>query len=930
MAFTKYASLESAEVLGIKGSQNRARTASLDKFADYDEFRTEDGYLYARIRAISSRVNKNHDGWPSVELAGGEDTFNRFAGQKTAFTVEADSDHEYGYSTFLGKPIFVDHHNTDPEKARGVIVDAKLHVEDHKTASELDPYYADAPDNHTPPTWVELLLEVDAQSFPRLAKAIIEGSKDPNKGIDGFSMGCDVEKSVCNICKNAATSPDEYCEHVKMKGAEFPTFDEHTGHKTGSKKSYEDCYGIKFFEISAVFDPADETALLRELIQHEGSTQEEDAAPAGSLLASLAHDPAISKTAAGVFDQDDPGEERNEILPAGAYVNNPQLEDEHLLSEVQREAIQRLRDEVESGQAHPATSYNDLTPDQLAEEYGLAGGDSLGVNPVDPPEYQPHPQRTPGPEEQEYEATKFRRQLDQPLPPEFRASITAKHKAYQMLKAANLPIPPDLKADLQKFAENPLPQSELLHAPDEVETLRNEHICPVCGSSMDDETCEICGYIEPPEGFNNPDLEKAKETDLSGDVGLESDLTEPAPEPSQGLEGPTGLATPPPSNPSNPGLTAGVRNEMSQWKVHIDPRIAARINVKEKPISTSTEDQTNEPKETTVQDETKPVTSSVRTASDFIAAAERGKENNMSDTQKVAAEPVPAASPDKRVDVEGVGGVADSSNEQASKADAQTDVVGKGSTPVTDVSADQENVNVAQGDEHSKNIEGTPTKTWSGEKGQTSPVQGDVYPSENGQGAGKWSAQHVAYDSEPYPKEDGGLSGGSAAQGTQPADPVGKADDRVDVLKPVTSPSNNSGPTDTWSGTDGNGVTRQQDPVTRDTLEGSDIVNLSPSKSSSHIFSSIKLADLEVEIGLIDADEKYERMAELEGKSPEVVQASLEYVGKIKSRVATKRSTARVAHRLPSLHDGGSRVASVPSPTTEVSDEETGDAGLFL
>jgi hypothetical protein len=30
-------------------------------------------------------------------------------------------------------------------------------------------------------------------------------------------------------------------------------------------KSYENCYGVKFFEISAVFDPADETALLREI-----------------------------------------------------------------------------------------------------------------------------------------------------------------------------------------------------------------------------------------------------------------------------------------------------------------------------------------------------------------------------------------------------------------------------------------------------------------------------------------------------------------------------------------------------------------------------------------------------------------------------------------------------------------------------------------
>src|SRR6185503_14712763 len=102
----------------------------------------------------------------------------------------------------------------------------------------------------------ELLLEVDAKSFPRLAKAIISGD------IDGVSMGSDVEKSVCNICSNIATSPKEYCEHVQNKGALYTVEDGHGNHI--SKKSYEDCHGIRFFEISYVFDPADETALVLE------------------------------------------------------------------------------------------------------------------------------------------------------------------------------------------------------------------------------------------------------------------------------------------------------------------------------------------------------------------------------------------------------------------------------------------------------------------------------------------------------------------------------------------------------------------------------------------------------------------------------------------------------------------------------------------
>jgi hypothetical protein len=98
-----------------QGLAVRARHASL-KVADFEDFRTEDGYLYARIRAISSRVNKNHDGWPSVELAGGQDVFEASTAhrQGRGFTVEASEGATHGFSTFLGKPIFVDHNNSDP------------------------------------------------------------------------------------------------------------------------------------------------------------------------------------------------------------------------------------------------------------------------------------------------------------------------------------------------------------------------------------------------------------------------------------------------------------------------------------------------------------------------------------------------------------------------------------------------------------------------------------------------------------------------------------------------------------------------------------------------------------------------------------------------------------------------------------------------
>src|SRR3954470_11993433 len=118
MGITKYASLE-ANVLDLRGSKTQ-RTASLERFTSFEDYRTEDNYLYARIRAISSRVNKNHDGWPSIELAGSSEVFDQHTASQ-GFTIEANSNDEYGFSTFMGKPIFVDHHNSDPSRARGAI-----------------------------------------------------------------------------------------------------------------------------------------------------------------------------------------------------------------------------------------------------------------------------------------------------------------------------------------------------------------------------------------------------------------------------------------------------------------------------------------------------------------------------------------------------------------------------------------------------------------------------------------------------------------------------------------------------------------------------------------------------------------------------------------------------------------------------------------
>lgn len=373
MAFIKTAYVE--EVLEVKSSPRRLdynygdeAGTQLAKFANLREGRrNEDGYLYVRCRAISSRVNKNNDGWPSEELA--------------------RTDIGYGFKTFIGRPIFVDHHNDDPKRTRGVIVDAQLHVEDPEKTAGLDPYYSTAPENHKPPTWVELLMEIDAETYPKLAEKIESGE------MDAVSMGANIDRSICSVCANEATTPDEYCNHIKQKGMTFEITSD-TGERV-KKKAYEDCYGVNFFEISNVFDPADETA-----------------------------DSWLDKTAS-------------------------------------------IREKAEAA----------------------------GINP----------------DEVEFYLSRTT------------ATKKAQLPAEQFIKPLNAP-------DQPKGDPNYIPQAEQVTAPQEVNTLRNEQLCPVCRASNMEAgsdgilSCPVCGHVQEPEPFDNPDLSIAQETDLRQDT---TDVTTP-------------------------------------------------------------------------------------------------------------------------------------------------------------------------------------------------------------------------------------------------------------------------------------------------------------------------------------------------------------------------------------------------------------------
>lgn len=223
MSLRKYASLAVLETWqeprGRPGMRKSAHRVAFD-------YEPRPGYLYVRSRMISSRTNDNHDTFPPEEIA-------------------------KGYRTFLGKPVFVNHHNANHRRARGVIVAVALHRDRNPDGS--------------PDTWAEGLMEVDALRFPKLASAILAGK------VNRTSMGVDVEWSRCSACGNKATNPAEYCAHLpSLKGKKIRKTNPRTG-RVEERLIHEICAGLSFFENSLlVEDPADPTAYVLGSVDDRG------------------------------------------------------------------------------------------------------------------------------------------------------------------------------------------------------------------------------------------------------------------------------------------------------------------------------------------------------------------------------------------------------------------------------------------------------------------------------------------------------------------------------------------------------------------------------------------------------------------------------------------------------------------------------------
>lgn len=190
---------------------------NFQKFANKKIVEYDPEYIYVTVRALTAdKPNANGDCFPHEELIRIDPVLNRPV-----------------YASFIGKGVYINHKNTDdPRYAKGIVLDARYVADD-----ENDKY-------------VELLLSIDKKKDPAFARDVERGL------INKFSMGASVKYTRCSVCNNEARTKEDFCEHIakqKMQKVHFNGVE---------KLAYELCYGVTYNEISAVSDPADESAQI--------------------------------------------------------------------------------------------------------------------------------------------------------------------------------------------------------------------------------------------------------------------------------------------------------------------------------------------------------------------------------------------------------------------------------------------------------------------------------------------------------------------------------------------------------------------------------------------------------------------------------------------------------------------------------------------
>ena len=136
---------------------------------------------------------------------------------------------DISYRTWARKACHIEHANSDPSKAAGVILDSSMRSVPNFVGNL---------------SRVVLLAAWDRNRYPDLAKTLLAGRS-------GFSMGCWVSDYTCGVCNASLRAGG--CRHVHPKLG--PRMLEDNG-----KLVYRIARGCQGFELSSVAHPAFKTA----------------------------------------------------------------------------------------------------------------------------------------------------------------------------------------------------------------------------------------------------------------------------------------------------------------------------------------------------------------------------------------------------------------------------------------------------------------------------------------------------------------------------------------------------------------------------------------------------------------------------------------------------------------------------------------------
>lgn len=176
--------------------------------------------------------NRNGDAFPDRPVGVGRKvTCGHASCQYAAWIDEAEVLSKH-YKSFLKAHFFEHHKNKDPEKAFGNVMAAFWNARMQR---------------------VELLLRLFEAKNKKLAERIHAGE------YPAVSMGCRVKYDVCNICGHRAPTRADYCVHAREKLRQILE----NGEKCCVHNPSPD-----FFDISAVFRPADPQGYMLKKVAH--------------------------------------------------------------------------------------------------------------------------------------------------------------------------------------------------------------------------------------------------------------------------------------------------------------------------------------------------------------------------------------------------------------------------------------------------------------------------------------------------------------------------------------------------------------------------------------------------------------------------------------------------------------------------------------